>query len=149
LLFVKINATTLSTVDKGSVVVVVSTTIAVATTVAPPTEHRSTTIANARLAMGIALATISLERGNPWLAAKKTATSVPWYVVSQEAMTTKVDCDEGCEIAPRNNQPNILHRIARTRATSRHCNTRSLIARKTNDPIFYVVLQKEQQQRCL
>jgi hypothetical protein len=63
--------------------------------------------------MGIALATISLENGSHWLAAKKTATSVPWYVVSQEAMTTKVDCNKGCEIAPRNNQPNILHRIAR------------------------------------
>ena len=84
-----------------------------------------------RLAMGIALATISLESRSPQLAAKKTATSVPWYVVLQEAMTTKVDCDEGCEIAPRNNQPNILHRIARTRATSRHCDTRLLIARKT------------------
>jgi hypothetical protein len=45
--------------------------------------------------MGIALATISLENGSPWLAAKKTATSIPWYVVSQEAMTTKVDCNEG------------------------------------------------------
>ena len=64
---------------------------------------------------------------------KKMATGVPWswYIVSQEAMTTKVDCNEGCEIAPRNNQQNILHRIARTRATSRHCNTRLLIARKT------------------
>ena len=83
-------------------------------TAAPPTERRIAAVANAWLAIGIALATISLESGSPWLAAKKTATSVPWYVVSQEAMTTKVDCDEGCEIAPRNNQPNILHRIART-----------------------------------
>ena len=40
-----------------------------------------------------------------------TATSVPWYVVLQEGMMTKVDCDEGCEIAPRNNQQkNSLHR---------------------------------------
>ena len=49
-------------------VVAVSTTIAVARTAA-----RSATVANARLAMGIALATTSLERGNPRLAAKKTA----------------------------------------------------------------------------
>ena len=83
-------------------------------TAAPPTERRIAAVANAWLAIGIALATISLESGSPRLAAKKTATSVPWYVVSQEAMTTKVDCDKGCEIAPRNNQPNILHRIART-----------------------------------
>ena len=62
---------------------------------------------------------------------KKTATSVPWYVVLQEAMTTKVDCDEGCKIAPRNNQQNIFHCITRTRVTSPHCNTRPLIARKT------------------
>jgi hypothetical protein len=48
-------------------VVAVSTTIAVARTAA-----RSATVANARLAMGIALATTSLERGNPRLAAKKT-----------------------------------------------------------------------------
>ena len=93
----------------------------------------------ARLAMGMALATISLENGSPWLAAKKTATSVPWYVVLQEAMTTKVDCDEGCEIAPRNNQPNILHRIARTRATSRHCDTRLLIARKTTMIVSFML----------
>jgi hypothetical protein len=40
-----------------------------------------------------------------------TATSVPWYVVLQEVMTTKVDCDEGCEIAPRNSQQkNASHR---------------------------------------
>jgi hypothetical protein len=73
LLFVTIDATTLLTADIGAIVVVVSTTIAVATTAAPPTEHRSATVANARLAMGIALATISLERGNPRLVANKTA----------------------------------------------------------------------------
>jgi len=73
LLFGTIDATTLSTAEIRAMVVVVSTTIAVAMTVAPPTERRSATIANARLAMGIALATISLERGNPRLAAKKTA----------------------------------------------------------------------------
>jgi hypothetical protein len=40
-----------------------------------------------------------------------TAMSVPWYVVLQEAMTTKVDCDKGCKIAPRNNQQKkSLHR---------------------------------------
>ncbi len=72
LLYAAINATTSSTADIGAIVVVVSTTIAVATTAAPPTERRSATVANARLAMGIALVTISLERGNPWLAANKT-----------------------------------------------------------------------------
>ncbi len=52
----------------GAIVIVVSKTIVVATTAAPPTERRSATIANARLVMGIALATISLERGNfGWL----------------------------------------------------------------------------------
>ena len=49
----------------------------VATTAAPLTERRIATVANARRAMGMALATISLENGSPWLAAKKTATSVP------------------------------------------------------------------------
>ncbi len=130
-LFATIDATTSSTADKESIIIVVSTTITVATTAAPSTERRIATVANARLAMGIALATISLESGSPWLAAKKTATSVPWYVVSQEAMTTKVDCDKGCKIAPRNNQQNILHCIPRTQATSRHCDTQPLIARKT------------------
>ena len=60
-----------------------------------------------------------------------TTTSVPWYVVLPEAMTTKVDCDVGCEIAPRNNQQKI-HRIASTRAASRHP-----IARRTVMSIFY------------
>ena len=44
---------------------------------APLTERRIATVTNARLAMGMALATISLENGSPWLAAKKTVTSVP------------------------------------------------------------------------
>ena len=61
----------LSTADIRAIVVVVLTTIAVATTAAPYTERRIATVANARLAMGIALATISLENRNPWLAAKK------------------------------------------------------------------------------
>ncbi len=43
----------------------------VATTVAPPTERQIATVANARLAMGMALVTISLESGSPRLAAKK------------------------------------------------------------------------------
>ena len=73
LLFAMIVATTSSTAEIRAIVIVVSTTIAVATTAAPPTEHQSATLANARLTMGIALATISLERGNLWLAAKKTA----------------------------------------------------------------------------
>jgi hypothetical protein len=60
-----------------------------------------------------------------------TTTSVPWCVVWQEAMTTKVDCNEGCEIAPRTNQQN-NHRIASMRATSRHP-----IARRTMMSIFY------------
>ena len=54
-------------------VIIVSTTIGVVRTAAPPTERRSATVANAWHAMGIALATTSLERGNPRLAAKKTA----------------------------------------------------------------------------
>ena len=62
---------------------------------------------------------------------EKPATSVPWYVVSQEAMMTKVECDEGCEIAPRNNQQKILHCITRRQVISRHCDTRPLIARRT------------------
>ena len=60
-----------------------------ATTAALPTEHQNATVVNAWLAMGIALATISLENGNPWLAARKmagvspprakcTATRVAW-----------------------------------------------------------------------
>ena len=73
LLFAMINATTLSTAEIGAIVVVVLTTIAVATTAAPPTEHQSATVANARLGMGITIATINLERGNPRLAANKTA----------------------------------------------------------------------------
>jgi hypothetical protein len=52
-------------------VIVISLTIAVAMTAAPPTEGQSATVANARLAMGIALAVISLEKGNPRLAGKK------------------------------------------------------------------------------
>ena len=109
LLFAMINAVMLSTAEIGAIVVVVLTTIVVATIAVPPTERQSATIANARLAMGIALATISLESRSPRLAVKKTATSVPWYVVLQEAMTTKVDFNEGCEIAPRNNQYFSLH----------------------------------------
>ena len=71
LLFPTINATTLSTADKGSIVVVIFLTITVATTAAPPTECRIATVANARLAMGIALTTISLESRSTRLAAKK------------------------------------------------------------------------------
>ena len=63
---------------------------------------------------------------------KKTATSVLWYIVSQEVMTMKVDCNEGCEITPRNNQQNIFHRIARTQAISRHS-----IARRTTMVVFF------------
>jgi hypothetical protein len=93
--------------------------------------------------MGIALVTISLlESRSPWLATKKTATSVPWYVVSQEAMMTMVDCNKGCKIAPCNNQQNIFHRIARTRATSRSCNTRPLIARKTTMIVSFMLCCK-------
>ena len=132
LLFATINAARRSTAEIGAIIVVVSTTIAVAMPAAPPTERQSATVANARLAKGIALATISLESGSPWLAVKKTATSVPWYVVSQVAMTTKVDCKKGCEIAQRNNQQNIFHCIARTQAVSRHS-----IARRTTMVVFF------------
>ena len=67
-----------------------------------------------------------------------TATSVPWYVVSQEVMTTKVDCDKGCKIAPRNNQQKI-HPIASTRATIRHP-----IARRTMMSTFFMSYCDEQ-----
>ncbi len=67
MLFATIDATTLSTAEIEAMAVAVSTMITVARTAA-----RSATVANARLAMGIALATTRLERGNPWLAAKKT-----------------------------------------------------------------------------
>jgi hypothetical protein len=152
LLFAMIDTTTLSTADIRAIVIVVSTTIAVAMTAAPPTERQIATVANAQLAMGIVLVTISLESGSPRLAAKKMATSVPWswYMVLQEVMTTKVDCNEGCEIAPRNNQQNIFHCIARTRATSRHWDTRPLIARKTTMIVSFIACRKkEQRQRCL
>ena len=59
LLFATIDATTSLTADIGAIVVVVSTTIAVATTAAPPMERQIATVASARLAMGIVLATIS------------------------------------------------------------------------------------------
>jgi hypothetical protein len=70
-----------------------------------------------------------------------TATSVPWYLVLQEAMTTKVDCDEGCKIAPRNNRQKI-HRIASTRETSCHP-----IARRVMMNIFYcrITMSKRRQ----
>ena len=71
LLLATIDATTSSTAEVKAMVIDVSTTIAVATTAAHPMECQSATVANARLAMGIALATISLEKGNPRLAAKK------------------------------------------------------------------------------
>ncbi len=60
-LFATIDATTLSTAEIGATVVIVSTTIAVTMTAAPPTERQNATVANFWLAMGIALATISLE----------------------------------------------------------------------------------------
>jgi hypothetical protein len=59
LLFATIDAATSLTKEIGAIVIVL-TTIVAATTAAPPTERQSATIANARLAMGIALATISL-----------------------------------------------------------------------------------------
>jgi hypothetical protein len=67
-----------------------------------------------------------------------TTTSVPWYVVSPEAMSKKVDCNVGCEIAPRNNQQKI-HRIVSMRATSRHA-----IARRTMMSIFLFSCRDEQ-----
>ncbi len=67
-----------------------------------------------------------------------TATSVHWYVVLQEAMTTKVDCNEGCEIALRNNQQNIFHRIMRTQAISRHS-----IVRTTTMVVFFTSHRNE------
>jgi hypothetical protein len=67
------------------------------------------------------------------------ATSVPWYLVLQEVMTTKVDCDKGCKITPGNNQQNLFHRIARTRATSHHS-----IARRTMMSMFFMLYRNEQ-----
>jgi hypothetical protein len=71
-LFATIDTDTLTSKEIEAIVVV-SMTITMATTAAPPTEHRNATMMNARLAMGIALETISLENRNPWLAARKTA----------------------------------------------------------------------------
>ncbi len=72
LLFATINADT-STSKEIAAVVVASTTIAITTTVALPTGRQNATVVTARLAMGIALATFSLESGGPRLAARKTA----------------------------------------------------------------------------
>ena len=47
-----------------------------------------------------------------------TATSVPWYVVLPEAMTTKVDCNKGCEMAPRNNQQKFIASRVRERLSA-------------------------------
>jgi hypothetical protein len=69
------------------------------------------------------------------------ATSVPWFIVLQEAMTMKVDCDEGCKIAPRNNQQKkSSHREYAS-------NSRHPIARRTMMSIFYcsIVMSKRQQ----
>ena len=71
-LFVTIDADT-SKSEEIKAIVVVSTTIAMATTAAPPTERQNAAVVNARLAMGITFATISQENGNPWLAARMTA----------------------------------------------------------------------------
>ena len=70
-LFATINAATLTTVEIRAIVVVVLPTVAVATTAAPPMEHQSATVANARLSMGTALTTISLESRSPRLATKR------------------------------------------------------------------------------
>jgi hypothetical protein len=72
LLSATIDANT-STSKEIAAVVVASTMIAMAMTVALPTGRRNATVVTAWLAMGIALATISLENKNPWLAARKTA----------------------------------------------------------------------------
>ena len=71
-LFATINAATSLTKEIGAILVM-SMTIAVATTTTPPTECQSANVANAWLAMGIALMTISLESRSHRLAARKTA----------------------------------------------------------------------------
>ena len=58
LLIATINAATLSTTEIETIAVVISTTIVMTTTPAPSTERQNTTIANARLAMGIAFVTM-------------------------------------------------------------------------------------------
>ncbi len=70
--FATINTGT-STSKEITAVVVASTTIAITTTVGLPTEHQNATVVTAQFAMGIALMTISLKSGSPWLAGRKTA----------------------------------------------------------------------------
>ena len=72
LLFAAINANT-SMSKEIEVILVASTTIAMATTAALPTERQNATMVNAWLAMGIAFVTNSLENRNPWLAVRNTA----------------------------------------------------------------------------
>jgi len=45
-----------------------------------------------------------------------TATSVPWYVILQEAMTTMVDCIKGARDRATQQPTKFLYRIARERA---------------------------------
>jgi hypothetical protein len=72
LLFATIDADT-STSKEIAAVVVASTTIAITTTVGLPTGRQNATVVTAQFAMGIALATISLESGSPRLTVRKTA----------------------------------------------------------------------------
>ena len=72
LLFATINADTLTS-EEIAAIVVASTTIAMATTAALPMGRQNATMVTAWLAMGITLATISLENRNPRLAGRKTA----------------------------------------------------------------------------
>jgi hypothetical protein len=72
LLFATIDTDTLTS-EEIAAVVVASMTITITTTVALPTRRRISTVATVRLAMGIALATISLKSGSPRLVARKTA----------------------------------------------------------------------------
>ncbi len=74
-----------ATIDTGTLtseeiagVVVAFTTIVITTTVGLPMGRQNATVVTPRLAMAIALATISLESGSPWLAAREmTRVSLP------------------------------------------------------------------------
>jgi hypothetical protein len=51
------------------------------------------------------------------LIVRMTATSIPWYIISQEAMIVMVDCVEGGQDGAMQQQATYLCRIAMEQAT--------------------------------
>jgi hypothetical protein len=88
-LFATIDTDTSKSEEIGAIDVI-STTIVMAMTAAPTMEHQNATVANARLAMGIALVTISLENRNPWLAVRKLARVSPPHVCEIHSYTGRL-----------------------------------------------------------